>query len=454
MSSQSTRLSSNASPRPNAFLLRSAIVAALGGLLFGFDTVVISGTTQAVRDAYALSNWLLGVYVFSGLVGTIVGAAAGGFLADRYGRRASLRVLGVMYLISAIGCAFAWNWPSLLAFRVLAGLGIGGSSVIGPMYITEVSPAAWRGRLVGLFQFNIVTGILIAYLSNYLVGQEGFGGAEWHVKLGVAAIPALAFLLLLFTIPRSPRWLVMRGFTDEAREVLRRTGEPNYEEEIREIQRDIASRQKTSEPLFRAKYKLPVFLAITIGMFNQLTGINALLYYANDIFARAGFSKTSGDLGAVIIGFTNFVLTIVALSMIDKLGRKKLLLIGAAGCAACLFGVSGVFFHAVPPAALLPFFVAFIGFFAFSQGAVIWVYLGEVFPTNVRGKGQSLGSFSHWFMNALISLIFPTMAARSGGYPFLFFAIMTMLQFFVVLSIYPETSGVPLEEMQARMGVH
>jgi sugar porter (SP) family MFS transporter len=308
--------------------------------------------------------------------------------------------------------------------------------------------------LVGLFQFNIVSGILLAYLSNYLVGQGGFGGAEWRVKLGVAAIPALVFLLLLFTIPRSPRWLVTRGHTDEAREVLRRTGEPNFEEAIREIEADIAaSRQKTSEPLFRAKYKLPVFLAITIGLFNQLTGINALLYYANDIFRAAGFSKTSGDLGALIIGFTNFVLTIVALSMIDKLGRKKLLLIGAAGCAACLFGVSGVFFHAMPATVLLPFFVAFIGFFAFSQGAVIWVYLGEVFPTNVRGKGQSLGSFSHWFMNALISLIFPTMAARSGGYPFLFFAVMTVLQFFVVLSIYPETSGVPLEEMQARMGV-
>lgn len=452
MSSQSTRLSTPASPRPNAFLLRSAIVAALGGLLFGFDTVVISGTTHAVRDVYSLSNWLLGVYVFSGLVGTIVGAAGGGFLADRYGRRASLRILGVMYLLSAVGCALAWNWPSLLAFRVLAGLGIGGSSVIGPMYITEVAPAAWRGRLVGLFQFNIVTGILVAYLSNYLVGQGGFGDAEWRMKLGVAAIPALFFLLLLFTIPRSPRWLMMRGFADEARETLRRTGEPNYEEEIRQIQADIAaSRQKTSEPLFRAKYKLPVFLAITIGIFNQLTGINALLYYANDIFARAGFSKTSGDLGAVIIGFTNFALTIVALSMIDKLGRKKLLLIGAAGCAACLAGVSGVFFHLVSPAALLPFFVAFIGFFAFSQGAVIWVYLGEVFPTNVRGKGQSLGSFSHWFMNALISLIFPTMAARSGGYPFLFFAVMTLLQFFVVLSVYPETSGIPLEEMQARM---
>lgn len=440
--------------KPNSFLLRSAIVAALGGLLFGFDTVVISGTTQAVRQVYALSDWLLGVYVFSGLVGTIAGAAAGGFLADGYGRRASLRVLGLVYVVSALGCAFAWNWPSLLAFRVLAGLAIGGSSVIGPMYITEVSPASWRGRLVGLFQFNIVTGILIAYLSNYLVGRAAMGALEWRVKLGVAALPALLFLVLLYTIPRSPRWLVMRGFTAEARDVLRRTGEPDFDKEVRDIEADIAeSRKKTAEPLFQAKYKLPVFLAITIGVFNQLTGINALLYYANDIFGRAGFSKTSGDLGAMIIGFTNFVLTIVALSMIDKLGRKKLLLIGAAGCAVCLAGVAGVFFNLVPAGALLPLFVAFIGFFAFSQGAVIWVYLGEVFPTNVRGKGQSLGSFSHWFMNALISLIFPVMAARSGGYPFLFFAIMTLVQFFVVLGVYPETSGVPLEEMQARMQI-
>ncbi|MBV8206149.1 MAG: sugar porter family MFS transporter [Acidobacteria bacterium] len=483
MPSQSATLSSP-SGRPNGFLTRSAIVAAIGGLLFGFDTVVISGTTQAARQVFALPGWIpsitgflsrwfgalnateamVGVYVFSGLVGTIIGAAVGGELADKLGRRLSLRILAVIYLASALGCAFAWDWTSLLAFRVLAGLGIGGSSVIGPMYITEVSPAAWRGRLVGLFQFNIVTGILVAYLSNYLVGQGGFGGSEWRIKLGVAALPALAFLALLFTIPRSPRWLVMHGHEQEAREVLRLTGEPNYEEEVRQIAADVAeNRKKTSEPLFCAKYKLPIFLAITIGLFNQLTGINALLYYADDIFRAAGFQNPSAP--PVLLGFTNFVLTIVALSLIDRLGRKKLLLTGAAGCSACLAGAGFIYLRFLSAGAhlqsaggasgvLLACLLAFIGFFAFSQGAVIWVYLGEVFPNAVRGKGQSLGSFSHWIMNAVIQLSFPIVVARFGGpgYAFVFFAAMTLLQLLVVLTMYPETSGVPLEELQARMG--
>ncbi len=435
-------------------LLRSAIVAAIGGLLFGFDTAVIAGTTQALTDIYHLTPGTLGLTVSIALVGTIVGAATAGAIGDKYGRRDSLRGLAVLYLISALGCAMAANWTMLVIFRFLTGLAIGGSSVLGPMYIAEVSPARWRGRLVGLFQFCVVSGILLAYFSNYAVGLQHFGDAEWRVKFGVAAVPAFVFLALLFTIPRSPRWLAKQGRTDEARAVLQATGEPDPQAQLQEIIRSIdEEHHRRDEPLFSAQYKLPIFLAITIGLFNQLAGINAILYYLNDIFARAGFTKVSGDLQAVAIGATNLLFTVIGLSVIDKLGRKTLLLIGAVGTAACLFGVSMVFFRHSHENLLLPLLVIYIGFFALSQGAVIWVYLSEVFPTRVRGKGQSLGSFSHWAMNAAIAFVFPTMAVISGGFAFLFFAAMTVLQFFVVLFFYPETKGVSLEEMQRKMGI-
>ncbi|MCU1298821.1 MAG: Sugar transporter [Acidobacteriaceae bacterium] len=436
----------------NASLLKSAVVAALGGLLFGFDTAVISGTTGALTQTYGLSPKMLGITVASAIWGTVLGAMLAGLPGERFGRRDSLRGLAILYLVSALGCAGAWSWSSLVMFRFIGGLGIGGSSVLGPMYIAEIAPAKLRGRLVGLFQFNVVFGILLAYFSNYLIGLGHLGPSEWRWQLGITALPAALFFLMLFMIPRSPRWLVKRGRVGEARAVLRQIGEENYEQELQEIVESIDSEKLHSEEaLFSRRYTLPIFLAVSIGMFNQLSGINAILYYLNDIFAHAGFSKVSGNIQAVAVGATNLLFTMIAMSVIDKLGRKTLLLIGSVGTALCLAGVSLVFFTGQHQSWLLWLLIGYIAFFAFSQGAVIWVYISEVFPNAVRAKGQSLGSFSHWFMNALISGIFPLMAASSGAYPFVFFSIMMVGQFFVVLFVYPETKGYSLEEMQKRI---
>lgn len=446
----------------NAYLVKSTVVAALGGLLFGFDTAVISGTTRALTATYSLTPSSLGLTVSIALWGTIIGAMTAGFLGDRWGRRDSLRLMAVLYLVSSLGCAFAWGWYPLVVARFLGGLGIGGSSVLGPMYIAEIAPAKWRGRLVGSFQINIVVGILLAYFSNYVVGLMGFGGIEWRWKLGVPAVPAALFLVMLFNIARSPRWLVKKRRIDEAREVLRMTGDENYARDLQEIIRSIDLEHAAQDHLFNwnwargslnLKYIFPIFLAVSIGTFNQLSGINAILYYLNDIFASAGFSKVSGDLQAVAIGATNLLFTLIAMSVIDKLGRKTLLLVGSVGTAASLAGVAAVFFTGAHRGALAWLLVGFIASFAFSQGAVIWVFIGEVFPNQVRAKGQSLGSLSHWFMNALISGLFPLMAASSGAYPFVFFSIMMVLQFFVVLFFYPETKGVTLEEMQQQLGI-
>jgi MFS transporter, SP family, arabinose:H+ symporter len=437
----------------NPNLIKSALVAALGGLLFGFDTAVIAGTTHALTVRFELSPASLGMTVASALWGTILGAMFAGIPGDRFGRRDSLRFMAVLYLISSLGCAFAWSWAALVFFRIIGGLGIGGSSVLGPMYIAEVAPAKWRGRLVGLFQFNVVFGILLAYFSNYVVGLLNLGSAEWRWKLGVPGIFAALFLLLLFGIPRSPRWLVKVQRIDEARQVLRTIGEENYEQELAEIVQSIDAEHHAHDALFSWRYRLPIFLAVTIGMFNQLSGINAILYYLNDIFAYAGFSKVSSDLQAVAIGATNLIFTVLAMSVIDRLGRRTMLLIGSVGTGACLAGVAGVFLSGRHQNLLVWLLVGYIAFFAFSQGAVIWVYISEVFPNRVRAKGQSLGSFSHWFMNALISGTFPLLAARSGGYPFVFFAVMMALQFFVVFFFYPETKALSLETMQKKLGI-
>jgi len=438
----------------NANLAKATAVGALGGLLFGFDTAVISGTTHALTIAYGLSPKALGITVAMALIGTIIGAMGAGLPGQKWGGRETLRVLAVFYVISALGCAFAWNWDSLLVARFIGGLGIGGSSVLGPVYIAELAPAKIRGRLVGTFQINIVIGILLAYLSNYLIGRMGLGATEWRWQLGIAAIPAFLFLVLLFGIPPSSRWLVTQKRVDEARIVLQSMGAENPEGELKEIVDSIhLERLQTSEPLFSWKYRIPLFLAITIGMFNQLSGINAILYYLNDIFAAAGFSKISGDLQAVAVGGMNLLATFLGMAMIDRLGRKTLLLIGSVGTAACLFGVSWVFFTNSHQSSLLWFLVVYIAFFAISQGAVIWVYIGEVFPNRVRSKGQSVGSSSHWIMNAIIAYTFPQLAKSSGAYPFVFFGAMMVLQFFVVTFFYPETKGYTLEEMQHRLGI-
>ena len=436
----------------NAYLLRSTVVAALGGLLFGFDTAVIAGTTSGLTVAYQLTKASLGTTVASALLGTIFGAMLASIPGDRFGRRDSLRGTAVLYLVSAVGAAFAWNWYALLFFRFIGGLGIGASSVLGPMYVAEISPARLRGRLVGFFQFNVVFGILLAYLSNYLVSLGNLGAAEWRWQLGIAAFPSAIFFLLLFMIPRSPRWLAEKGRVEEAREVLKRTGEPEYEKGLQEIVQSIGGQHgPQSEPLFQRRFRFPIFLAISIAMFNQLAGINAILYYLNDIFAHAGYGKLSSGLQAVAIGATNLVFTMIGMAVIDKAGRKILLLIGAAGTAVCLAGVAAIFANSQHQHYLLWLLVAYIAFFALSQGAVIWVYLSEVFPTLVRAKGQSLGSFTHWIMNAIIAWTFPTIAGISGAIPFVFFAAMMVLQFVVVLTLYPETKGVSLEEMQRRL---
>ena len=433
----------------NNRLIFITLTAALGGFLFGFDTAVIAGATSALEQLFSLNKFWLGFTVSIALIGTIIGTMVVGKPADLYGRRKILFYLAIFYAVSAIGCAFSFSWISLLVFRFLGGIAVGGVSVVGTMYIAEIAPAKYRGRLVGMFQFNVVLGILMAYFSNYLVGLVGLGEVEWRWKLGVMAIPSILFFITLFFIPRSPRWLIKMGFIDEARTVLNLTGEEFVEKEIAEILESVESEKtKGKEVLFSKKFSYPIFLAVSIAMFNQLSGINGLLYYLNDIFAQAGFSKVSGDLQSVAIGATNLLFTMLAMSIIDKAGRKLLLLIGSIGTAISLAGVAFIFFTNSHQNLLVWLLVSYIAFFGFSQGAVIWVYISEVFPNSVRSKGQALGSFTHWTMAAVVSWTFPVMAEKSGGYPFLFFAAMMLLQFFVVKFWYVETKGKSLEALQ------
>ena len=438
----------------NSHVVKSTIVGALGGLLFGFDTAVISGTTSALTQVYHLTPALLGITVSSALAGTVIGAMGAGIPGQKYGRRDSLRVMAIFYVLSAIGCAFAWSWPALIFFRFIGGLGIGGSSVLGPMYIAEIAPPEWRGRLVGFFQVNIVVGILLAYVSNAIIGSMHLGALEWRWMFGVSAIPALLFLITLFVIPRSPRWLVTQSNLDEALSVLRLTGVTQAKEELDEIVASVhLERAGTPDPLFSRQYLKPIIIAFTVGMFSQLSGINAVLYYLNDIFTLAGATKVSGNLQAIAVGATNLVFTLLAMAVIDKLGRKKLLLTGTVGLGICLTLISYVFYTHSHLNWLVWLLMAFIASFAMSQGAVLWVYISEVFPNRVRSKGQSLGSSSHWVWNVLISLLFPILARSSGAYPFMFFAAMMVVDFFLVLFYYPETSGITLEQMQHKFGI-
>jgi MFS transporter, SP family, arabinose:H+ symporter len=438
----------------NFHLVKGSLVGALGGLLFGFDTAVIAGTTHALRLTFELTPASIGTTVSIALWGTVVGAILSGAPGQKYGGRNTLRFLALCYLISAVGCALAWNWYTLLVFRFIGGLGIGGSSVLGPVYIAEIAPAKWRGRLVGTFQINIVIGILLAYFSNYCIARWIGGPNDWRWMLGVAALPAFLFLILLFTIPQSPRWLATQNRREEAHAVLTLIGASDPEGELGEIMASIhLERVQKVESLFSPKYAFPIFLAITIGAFNQLSGINAILYYLSDIFSAAGFSQISGDLQSVGVGAMNLVATLLAMSVIDKIGRKALLLIGSVGMAISLAGVAAVFFTHRHQRDLLWCLLGFIGFFAISQGAVIWVYIGEIFPNRVRAKGQSVGSSSHWIMNAIISKVFPVIAASSGAYPFVFFSAMMVVQFFIVLFFFPETKGVSLEALQHHLGL-
>lgn len=445
--------SQNASKVPlNRTVVESAMTASLGGLLFGFDTAVIAGVTGALTDKFLLTPTSLGFTVAIALWGTIVGAACGGYAGTRFGRRDSLRALALLFIISALGCALAWDWVSFLVFRSIAGIAIGASSVLGPMYIAEIAPAQWRGRMVGSFQLNIVFGILVAYFSNYVIGIFNLGPTEWRWKLGVSAIPGFLFLIMLFRIPRSPRWLVEKGRVREAKEALTQIAGAAASSELEAIEESLAiDRSAGNQPLFSRRYRIPVALAVLIALFNQFSGINPILYYLNDIFQRAGFTKVSGDLQAVAIGATNLVFTAVAMSIIDKVGRKKLLIIGSVGTFVCLTTISALFLTGKHQNLLLWPLGGFVAFFAVSQGSVIWVYISEIFPNSVRAKGQSLGSFTHWLTCATLANFFPIVAVHTASAPFIFFSSMMVLQFIVVVWFFPETKGFTLEELQRRL---
>jgi sugar porter (SP) family MFS transporter len=428
-------------------------VGALGGFLFGFDTVVIAGTTGQLREIFHLSPHQLGTTVSIALWGTVAGCILAGPIGQRMGGRNALRIMAMLYIVSAAGCAFAWSWPALMVFRFIGGLGIGGSSVLGPVYIAELAPASLRGRLVGTFQVNVVIGILIAYISNWIIANLGLGLTEWRWQLGIAFFPALAFALLLFTIPHSSRFLITRGENDEALVVLRKMGTEDPAAELSVIRASLHSQtRETSEPLFQRSLRFPIFLAVSVALFNQLSGINAVLYYSNDIFAAAGLSRLSTFSQSIYIGLANLVGTAFGMLLIDKLGRKMLLLIGAIGTFLCLLLTALIFQSGVNQGRVVWLLVIFICFFAFSQGAVIWVYISEVFPNRVRSKGQSLGAGTHWVSDAIIALLFPIAVAQlSRSAPFFFFAAMTIVQFFVVLFVFPETKGATLEQLQARL---
>jgi sugar porter (SP) family MFS transporter len=442
-------------------LLRSSIVAALGGLLFGFDTAVISGTTDALRRVFELSSTGLGFTVATALIGTIIGAISIGKPSDLWGRRSALIILAALYLVSAIGSALAWNWWFFIVFRFIGGLAVGGTSVVAPMYIAEISPAKYRGRLVAVTQFNIVLGILLAYLSNYWIASMELGKIDWRVMFGVEAIPAVAFFVLLFGNPLSPRWLVAKNRSSEARDVLNLTGSDKpVDEEINDIEVSLRQEEQAlREPFFTKKYLGPIMLAVLIAAFNQLSGINALMYYAPDIFKMAGAGEDTAMLQAVAVGGTNLIFTMFALTIIDYAGRKKLMLAGSIGYIVSLVTVAAAFytygqeFTRTGGIIVLGGLLLFIASHAFGQGAVIWVFISEIFPNKVRARGQALGSFTHWVMCAAVSWTFPIMADISGGHAFAFFAAMMVLQLLWVIFIMPETKGVPLEQIQKKLGI-
>ncbi len=443
-------------------LLLSTVVAALGGLLFGFDTAVISGTTQWLKSVFELTPFQLGFTVASALIGTIIGALFISKPADRYGRRNVLYLLAILYFISALGSGLSWNWHSFLFFRFIGGLGVGGASVVSPMYIAEISPAKLRGRLVAVTQLNIVFGMLLAYLSNYIIADLNLGDIEWRWMFGVEAVPAGVFFILLFFNPRSPRWLVAKGFIDEAKLVLGKCGtDPdNIDHEIQEIQLSLdLEHHSTKEPFFTKKYRVPIMLAVMIALFNQLSGINAVLYYAPHIFNMAGFGKSAALLNSMGIGGVFFIFTVAAMAVIDKMGRKKIMLVGTIGYIVSLGTIAWAFFtygteftEAGSRVVLLSVFL-FVASHAFGQGTVIWVFLSEIFPNRVRAKGQSLGTTTHWIAAAVISWTFPLIAEISGGYTFAFYAVCMVAQLIWVVFVMKETKGISLEEIQKQLGI-
>jgi len=429
-------------------------VAALGGLLFGFDTAVINGAMPFFTDYFHLTEAMQGWAVSSALIGCIIGALFIGKPGDIFGRRRMLRFLALLFLVSALGTGLAPNLNWFVFFRFIGGLAVGGSSVLSPMYISEIAPPLLRGRLTITFQLAIVIGILVAFFSDYLLLNTGANNWRWMFIM--EGLPAMVFFALLFMVSKSPRWLVKNGDLESARQVIMEVNpEADAEivlEEIKQsIDKEIISR---SIYLFKKPFLKLVIIGIMIGFFNQFTGINIIMYYATDIFRSVGFSTDSAIGQTVIIGFTNLVFTLVAMKVIDQFGRKNLLLVGSLGMTVFLGLFAWAYISgAIESFILLIFLIGFIAFFASSQGAVIWVLLAEMFPNNIRARGTAIGSFSHWFFNGLTSFLFPVVvgAFSSGkgiGYIFGFYAIVTFLSFFYFKRYLVETKGKSLEELE------
>lgn len=434
-----------------------SIVVALGGFLFGFDTAVISGAEQAIQKFWDLGAFEHGLTVSIALIGTVFGALLGNIPSDKLGRKITLILIAVAYLASSLGTGLSGSWYLFLFFRFLGGLGVGASSVTAPVYISEISPAGSRGRLVALFQFNVVLGVLVSYLSNYLIGQGG--ESSWRWMLGIQAVPSFLFLVLLRLVPESPRWLILKkGKIAEAKETLKIINPQNYEQELEAIQKNNQEEIATgsADTLLSKKYKFPIFLAIVFALFNQVSGINAITYYAPRIFEMTGLGRESSLLSTVGLGAVNFTFTLLAVNFIDKMGRRTLMLIGSFGLIITLALVSYAFYtQSFSGWGITVYLLVYMAFFAFSQGAVIWVFISEIFPNQVRAKGQTLGSFTHWFMATLIAFSFPMMVERfGGGNIFLFFCIMMVIQLVFVWKIMPETKGRSLEQIERSLVLH
>lgn len=433
-----------------------SMVVALGGFLFGFDTAVISGAEKSIQQYWHLSVFEHGLTISIALIGTVIGSLIGAKPSDRFGRKNTLYFVAAAYLLSSLGTALADSWWVFLCFRLLGGLGVGISSVIAPVYISEVSPADRRGRLVGLFQFNVVLGILISYLSNYLISQGG--DASWRWMLGVQAFPSLLFITLIYFIPESPRWLILKkGDTAKALKILRVINPLNCEAELVAIQNsDMHDKVSKSESLFSGQYTTPILLAMFFAFFNQVSGINAIIYYAPRIFEMAGLGAHSSLLSTVGIGLINFIFTLLGINIIDKVGRRTLMLVGSFGLIGSLFLVAFTFYTGHFNGFAIPLYMMiFIAFFAFSQGAVIWVFIAEIFPNQIRAKGQTLGSSTHWIMAAIIAFGFPYLAETLGGaVTFSFFGTMMILQLIFVWRFMPETKGRSLEQIENTVIIH
>jgi MFS transporter, SP family, arabinose:H+ symporter len=437
------------------YALFLSITAALGGFLFGFDTAVISGAERDIQNLWELDDWSHGLAVAMALYGTVLGALLGGIPADKYGRKVTLIWIGIFYFVSALGSALVDDVYSFMFYRFIGGLGVGASSVVAPMYISEIAPAKNRGQLVALYQFNIVFGILMAYFSNYLIGTANLDEA-WRWMLGVEAIPALIYSILILKVPKSPRWLIAKKQDYQtAREILTRTDPEGVDEAIKlAIEESKSIKGKTSvAALFDTRFRKISFFAFLMAFFNQMSGINAIIYFAPRIFESAGISTEDALFSTIGIGVINLIATMAGLYLIDKLGRKKLMYIGSVGYIISLSLMAYSYFGGVISSNLLPYFVfVFIASHAIGQGSVIWVFIAEIFPNELRAFGQSLGSFTHWILAALIANVFPFFANTFGaGSIFAFFALMMVLQLLWVAFRMPETKGKSLEEIQQEL---